>query len=157
VMPGPDGKPHGLRVLVPTVNDLHRQAARITYTELRGPGVAVVHVPGVPVEGVDDMNTYDSMGNLETMPPTPGHPHGAIVVGNEPSREFLTFFRSQGELFEAGLLTLDDHVLHLPDFAVFVGADNDQRFLRGQSIGRVGDDEGSRTEMVLDAQNKAAE
>ena len=120
VMPGPDGKPHGLRVLVPTVNDLHRQAARVAYTRLRGPGVAVVHVPGVPVEGIDDMNTYDSMGNLETMPPTPGHPQGTIVVGNTPSREILTFFRSQGAqdvvTVDTGWLTIG----HVDEFIQFV-------------------------------------
>ncbi|MBL7253460.1 protein-arginine deiminase family protein [Paractinoplanes lichenicola] len=120
VMPGPDGKPHGQRVLVPTVNDLHRQAARITYTELRGPDVAVVHVPGVPVAGIDDMNTYDSMGNLETMPPTPGHPHGTIVVGNTPSREILTFFRSQGAqqivTVDTGWLTIG----HVDEFIQFL-------------------------------------
>lgn len=120
VMPGPNGKPHGLRVLVPTVNDLHRQAARITYTRLRGPGVAVVHVPGVPAEGLDDMNTYDSMGNVETMPPTPGHPHGTIVVGNTPSRELLTFFRSQGAqdvvTVDTGWLTIG----HVDEFIQFL-------------------------------------
>ena len=95
VMPGPDGRPHGMRVLIPSINELHRQSARVAYTELRGPDVAVVHVPGVPIAGVDDANTYDSMGNVETMPPTPGHPHGTIVIGGTPSPEIVTFFRSQ--------------------------------------------------------------
>ncbi|XVU28621.1 protein-arginine deiminase family protein [Actinoplanes sp. CA-054009] len=110
----------GMRVLIPSVNDLHRQAARVTYTRLRGPGVAVVHIPGVPVSTTDDDNTYDSMGNLETIPPTPGHPHGTIVVGGEPSAQILTFLRSQGA---QDVVTVDTSWLsvgHVDEFIQFL-------------------------------------
>jgi protein-arginine deiminase len=35
------------------------------------------------------------MGNLETMPPTPGRPHGTVVFGGDPSPEIVGFFRAQ--------------------------------------------------------------
>ncbi|GAA0587106.1 hypothetical protein GCM10010172_85240 [Paractinoplanes ferrugineus] len=80
---------HPMRVLIPSVNQAHRQAARITYTALRGRDVGVVHIPTVPVAGVGDDNTYDSMGNLETVP------DGRIVLGGTPSPEVVTFLRAQ--------------------------------------------------------------
>ena len=123
VMPGADGRPHGMRVLLPSVNDLHRQAARITYTQLRGPDVGVVHVPGRPVAAIDDDNTYDSMGNVETEPPGPGHPHGRIVVGGTPSAEILTFLRSQGA---QDVVTVDTGWLsvgHVDEFVQFLPVD----------------------------------
>ncbi|MEU4236275.1 protein-arginine deiminase family protein [Actinoplanes sp. NPDC026619] len=83
---------HAMRVLIPSVNQAHRVAARVTYTELRGPDVGVVHIPTVPVDGIDDLNTYDSMGNLET------EPDGRIVLGGTPSPEVVTFLRAQGAL-----------------------------------------------------------
>lgn len=95
VMPGLNGGQHGMRVLIPSVNDMHRQAARITYTQLKGPDVAVVHVSAVPRADIDDTNTYDSMGNLETMPPTPGRPNGTVLFGGDPSPEIVGFFRAQ--------------------------------------------------------------
>ncbi|GIF23143.1 protein-arginine deiminase [Actinoplanes tereljensis] len=123
VMPGLDGRPHGMRVLLPSVSDLHRQAARVTYTDLKGPDVAVAHVPGVPAGvGTLDDSTYDSMGNLETMPPTPGHPHGTIVMGGTPSAEIVTFLRSQGAqdvvMVDTGFLAVG----HLDEFVQFLPA-----------------------------------
>ncbi|MET8277948.1 protein-arginine deiminase family protein [Micromonospora sp. NPDC005174] len=114
---------NGMRVLVPSVNDRHRQAARAAYTQLRGRDVAVVHIADVPQADSDDDNTYDSMGNLETMPPTPGHPNGTIVVGGTPSARVMTFFRAQGAqdvvTVDTGWLTVG----HVDEFIQFLPVD----------------------------------
>ncbi len=107
---------HAMRVLVASVNQAHRIAARITYTRLRGPDVGVVHIPTVPVEGIDDMNTYDSMGNVETVP------DGRIVIGGRPSSELVTFFRSQGAQPVAIVDTTWLEVGHVDEFIQFLPA-----------------------------------
>ncbi|GIG03144.1 hypothetical protein Cci01nite_82370 [Catellatospora citrea] len=105
-MPGPDGRPHGIRVLIKTANDTHRVSARVVFTDLAGPGVAALHIGHEPVvdeDGGNSYDTYDSMGNLETIPPTPGHPSGQIIVGGDgvagspagPAKELLGLLRAQ--------------------------------------------------------------
>ncbi|GAA0466825.1 hypothetical protein Ade02nite_93370 [Paractinoplanes deccanensis] len=110
----------GMRVLIPSVNDQHRQAARVAYTQLKGPDVAVAHVPGVPVPETDDDNTYDSMGNLETMPPTPGHPNGTVVVGGKPSAQIVAFLRAQGAQEVVTVDTSWLNVGHVDEFIQFL-------------------------------------
>ena len=126
-MPGPDGRPHGMRVLINSLNDMHRVASRITFTQLAGPDVAAVHIELVPAEGVLDDNTFDSMGNLETVPPTAGHRAGQIVVGGGnrdgsigPAPEMLGFLRAQQT---QGVIQVDTSWLsigHVDEFVQFV-------------------------------------
>jgi len=104
---------HGLRVLIPSVNDLHRQAARDIYTQLKGRDVAVVHIPGVPVPETDDYNSYDSMGNLETTP------DGTVIMGGQPSASIVTFLRAQGTkvvMVDTGWLSIG----HVDEFVQFL-------------------------------------
>jgi protein-arginine deiminase len=109
---------HGMRVLLTSTDSLHRQSARAAYTQLAGPDVAAIHV-----EHAFDPNEkegYTSLGNLETIPPTPGRPLGQIVVGGEPAPEVMTLLRSQGA---QDPLVLDSTWLtvgHVDEFVQFV-------------------------------------
>ncbi|GHJ39757.1 protein-arginine deiminase family protein [Streptomyces sp. TS71-3] len=127
-IPGAGGKPQGMHVLIGSVNDNRRVASRVAFTELAGHDVAAVHIEHVPTE--DENSSYDSMGNLETIPPTPGHPAGQIVVGGAgyapgrtgPASEVLTLLRSQGMQDPLSLDTSWLSVGHIDEFVQFVPA-----------------------------------
>ncbi|MGC4943896.1 protein-arginine deiminase family protein [Kribbella sp. DT2] len=127
-IPGPGGKPHGMKVLLGSVNDSRRVGSRVIFTELAGADVAAVHVEHVPVPEEND--SYDSMGNLETIPPTPGHPVGRIVIGGDgfdhgktgPAPEMLTLLKSQGMQDPLALDTSWLTVGHVDEFLQFVPA-----------------------------------
>ncbi|MCS0601984.1 protein-arginine deiminase domain-containing protein [Streptomyces sp. LP11] len=127
-VPGRDGRPHGMRVLITSVNDDRRVATRTAFTELAGHDVAAVHIGHVP--DVDENSSYDSMGNLETVPPSPGNPHGRIVIGgdgtapgkNGPAPEMLAFLRAQGTQDPVSLDTSWLTVGHVDEFVQFLPA-----------------------------------
>ncbi|MFF0516506.1 protein-arginine deiminase family protein [Streptomyces sp. NPDC004250] len=124
--PGRNGRPHGMRVLITSVNDDRRIAARTTFTELAGPDVAAVHISHVP--DTDENNSYDSMGNLETVPPSPGNPQGRIVIGGDgfgpgrisPAPEMLAFLRAQGLQDPVSLDTSWLAIGHVDEFIQFL-------------------------------------
>ncbi|MEU5090078.1 protein-arginine deiminase family protein [Streptomyces sp. NPDC021356] len=125
-IPGPDGRPHGMRVLITSVNDDRRVAARTAFTELAGHDVAAVHISHVP--DVNENSSYDSMGNLETVPPSPGNPHGRVVIGGNglapgesgPAPEMLSFLRAQGMQDPISLDTSWLTIGHVDEFVQFL-------------------------------------
>lgn len=125
-IPGPGGKPQGMKVLLGSVNDSRRVGSRVIFTELAGADVAAVHVEHVPVPEEND--SYDSMGNLETIPPTPGHPVGRIVLGGDgfdhgktgPAPEMVTLLKSQGMQDPLALDTSWLTVGHVDELLQFV-------------------------------------
>jgi protein-arginine deiminase len=127
-IPGPGGKPQGMKVLLRSVNDSRRLGSRVIFTELAGADVAGVHVEHVP--SPDENESYDSMGNLETIPPTPGHPAGRIVIGGDgfdhgktgPAPEMVTLLKSQGMQDPLALDTSWLTVGHVDEFLQFVPA-----------------------------------
>jgi protein-arginine deiminase len=86
--PGADGKP----IATP------RPAGRLIYRDLRGPDVGVVQeLSPVASSGLDDL--LNMGGNLESLPPYAGYPHGRIVYGSgerHPDPAFITMVTSQG-------------------------------------------------------------
>ncbi|GAA0592792.1 hypothetical protein HPO96_05865 [Kribbella sandramycini] len=127
-IPGPGGKPQGLKVLIGSANDDRRVASRVMFTELAGPDVAGVHVEHVPVS--TENSSYDSMGNLETIPSTPQYPNGRIVIGGDgfapgktgPAPEMLTLLKSQGKQDPISLDTSWLTIGHVDEFIHFVPA-----------------------------------
>ncbi|MEU4191876.1 protein-arginine deiminase family protein [Kribbella sp. NPDC026611] len=123
-MPGPDGRPQGMKVLIGSANDDRRVASRVIFTELAGPGVAAVHVEHVP--SPDENSSYDSMGNLETIPATPQYPNGRIVIGGDgtpahgPAPEMLTLLKSQGVQDPISVDTSWLTIGHVDEFIQFV-------------------------------------
>ncbi|MEV6285823.1 protein-arginine deiminase family protein [Kribbella sp. NPDC051770] len=125
-IPGPGGKPQGMKVLLGSVNDSRRVGSRVIFTELAGADVAAVHVEHVPVP--EENESYDSMGNLETIPATPQHPVGRIVIGGDgfehgktgPASEMTTLLKSQGMQNPLGLDTSWLTVGHVDEFLQFV-------------------------------------
>jgi len=87
-LPGPDGKP----IATP------RPAGRLLYRDLRGPGVGVVQeLSPVASSGLNDL--LNMGGNLESLPPYAGYPHGRIVYGSgsrHPDPAFIKLVTSQG-------------------------------------------------------------
>ncbi|MDX6260983.1 MAG: protein-arginine deiminase, partial [Kribbellaceae bacterium] len=86
--PGADGKP----IATP------RPAGRLIYRDLRGPDVGVVQeLSPVASSGLDDL--LNMGGNIESLPPYAGYPHGRIVYGSgarHPDPAFITMVTSQG-------------------------------------------------------------
>lgn len=127
-MPGLGGKPQGMKVLLGSVNDDHRVASRTMFTDLAGADVAAVHVEHVPTP--EENNSYDSMGNLETIPPTPQYPNGRVIVGGDgyapgktgPASEMLTLLNSQGVQDPISLDTSWLTIGHVDEFIQFVPA-----------------------------------
>ncbi|QKW24878.1 hypothetical protein HUT11_01030 [Streptomyces seoulensis] len=127
-VPGRNGRPHGMRVLITSVNDDRRIATRTAFTELAGHDVAAVHISHVP--DVDENSSYDSMGNLETVPPSPGNPHGRVVIGGDglapgksgPAPEMLSFLRAQGMQDPVSLDTSWLTIGHVDEFVQFLPA-----------------------------------
>lgn len=126
-MPGPGGRAQGMKVLLGSVNDDRRVGSRVIFTQLAGHDVAAVHTEHVPVLDPFENSSYDSMGNLETIPSTAGHPNGQIVIGGDgidhktgPAAEMVTLLESQGV---QDLLAVDTSWLsigHVDEFVQFV-------------------------------------
>ncbi|MEV4310898.1 protein-arginine deiminase family protein [Actinocrispum sp. NPDC049592] len=114
-----------MRVLIPSVNNSRRIGARTAWTEFAGPDVAAIHVPHAFT--LNEHESLDSMGNLETVPPRPGSPLGRIIVGEGepgegPAPEMLTFLRSQGVQNPLVLDTSWLDVGHVDEFIQFLPA-----------------------------------
>ncbi|GAA0959848.1 hypothetical protein GCM10009554_74100 [Kribbella koreensis] len=124
-MPGPGGQQQSMKVLLGSVNDSRRVGSRVIFTELAGHDVAAVHTEHVPVLDPFENESYDSMGNLETMPPTPGHPNGQLVIGGDghksgPATEMLTLLKSQGVQNPIDVDTSWLSIGHVDEFIQFV-------------------------------------
>ena len=126
-IPGPGGVPHGMKVLLGSVNDDRRVGSRVIFTELAGHDVAAVHTEHEPVLDPFENSSYDSMGNLETIPPTPGHPVGQIVIGGDgtdhktgPASEMVTLLKSQGRQDPIAMDTSWLTIGHVDEFIQFV-------------------------------------
>jgi protein-arginine deiminase len=126
-IPGPGGKPQGMKVLLGSVNDDRRVGSRVIFTDLAGHDVAAVHTEHVPVLDPIENSSYDSMGNLETIPATPGHPVGQIVMGGDgldhktgPASELVTLLKSQGQQDPIAVDTSWLTIGHVDEFIQFV-------------------------------------
>ncbi|WP_405056731.1 protein-arginine deiminase domain-containing protein [Kribbella sp. NBC_01505] len=125
-IPGPGGKPQGMKLLIGSVNDDRRVASRIIFTELAGADIGGVHVEHVPVPF--ENSSYDSMGNLETIPATSSYPNGRVVIGGDglvhgktgPAPEMLTLLKSQGLQDPIPLDTSWLTIGHVDEFIQFV-------------------------------------
>ncbi|TVL89467.1 protein-arginine deiminase family protein [Streptomyces sp. SAJ15] len=76
-----------------------RRAGRLLFRDLRGPDVGVVQQYTADRDaGVDDLLNFT--GNVESLPPYPGHPRGRVVYGategRHPDPSFTTLLRAQG-------------------------------------------------------------
>ncbi|MEI5103490.1 protein-arginine deiminase domain-containing protein [Streptomyces sp. PmtG] len=136
-MPGPDGKPRTMRVLIRSAQ-LDRPAGRELFEKLRGPDVGVVQVGKA---GANEEWTLNSMGNLETIPPyklgNKSYPAGRIIQGyrkdngSKPATSMRTFLKSQGVQAPLLLDTSWLSVGHVDEFVQFLPADTE----RGWRIG----------------------
>jgi protein-arginine deiminase len=132
-IPGPGGTPHGMHVLINSVNDARRVASRDVFTDLVGHDVAAVHTEHA--FDPEEDSSLDSMGNLETIPAAPGHPNGRIVLGQDtglpdsdgPAPEILTMLRSQGQQDPIMLDTSWLDVGHVDEFLQFVPVPSSRR------------------------------
>ncbi|MFF0339312.1 protein-arginine deiminase family protein [Kribbella sp. NPDC004875] len=99
------GGPHTLRILIRSGNvwdlpeaDTPRPAGRLLYRDLRGPDVGVVQeLADKASPGLDDL--LNMGGNIESLPPYAGYPHGRIVYGSgerHPDPGFITMVTGQG-------------------------------------------------------------
>ncbi|MGW4202765.1 protein-arginine deiminase domain-containing protein [Streptomyces sp. NPDC004726] len=127
-MPGPDGKPRAIRVMIRSAQP-GRDSGRELYEKMRGPGVGVIQVDGVrDTEG----GTLDSMGNLETIPPHThkgkNYPVGRIImghqpdIGDKPAKAMSDFLSAQGMQSPLLLDTSWLHVGHVDEFIQFLPA-----------------------------------
>ncbi|TCC11626.1 protein-arginine deiminase family protein [Kribbella soli] len=99
------GGPHTMRILIRSGNvwevpgaDTPRPAGRLLYRDLRGPDIGIVQqLADKASPGLDDL--LNMGGNLESLPPYGGYPHGRIVYGSgerHPDPGFITMVTSQG-------------------------------------------------------------
>jgi len=99
------GGPHPMRILIRSGNvwdvpgtATPRPAGRLLYRDLRGPDVGIVQeLSKTASPGLDDL--LNMGGNLESLPPYDGYPHGRIVYGSgerHPDPGFLTMVTGQG-------------------------------------------------------------
>ncbi|WP_427887464.1 protein-arginine deiminase family protein [Kribbella sp. GL6] len=100
------GGPHTMRILIRSGNvwdmpaaNTPRPAGRLLYRDLRGPDVGVVQeLAGQASSGSNDL--LNMGGNLESLPPYAGYPHGRLLYGamaeRHPDAGFLTMLTSQG-------------------------------------------------------------
>ncbi|MGZ0149996.1 protein-arginine deiminase family protein [Kribbella sp. WER1] len=99
------GGPHTMRILIRSGNvwdlpaaDTPRPSGRLLYRDLRGPDVGVVQQLGDKASpGLDDL--LNMGGNIESLPPYAGYPHGRIVYGSgarHPDAGFITMVTGQG-------------------------------------------------------------
>ncbi|MFI6923153.1 protein-arginine deiminase family protein [Nonomuraea spiralis] len=107
-MPAPGGI-RVMRVLVRSGNVLDlgadtaptpRPMARLLFRELRGPGVAVVQqLTLTRRDHLTDLR--NSTGNVESLPPYAGHPHGRLVYGTgrtrRPDPAFVRLLTGMGQ------------------------------------------------------------
>jgi protein-arginine deiminase len=126
-MPGLGGQQQSMKVLLGSVNDSRRVGSRVIFTELAGHDVAAVHTEHVPVMEPFENDSYDSMGNLETIPATPGHSNGQIVIGGDgldhktgPAAEMVTMLKSQGKQDPVAVDTSWLSIGHVDEFVQFV-------------------------------------
>lgn len=125
-VPGPNG-PQSMRVLVRSDQD--RVAAHLGLYDIAGPDLAVTAVR--LLKGDDDHPegrglTYNSFGNLETIPPIKGFPSGRQVVGGSidkkigPSDVTIDLLKAQGVQDPIWLDVTWLAVGHLDEFISFV-------------------------------------
>ncbi|MGW7681210.1 protein-arginine deiminase family protein [Kribbella sp. NPDC054772] len=99
------GSAHTMRILIRSGNvwdlpdtDTPRPAGRLLYRDLRGPDVGIVQeLADKASPGLDDL--LNMGGNIESLPPYAGYPHGRIVYGSgerHPDPAFITMVTSQG-------------------------------------------------------------
>ncbi|WP_350280102.1 protein-arginine deiminase family protein [Kribbella sp. HUAS MG21] len=99
------GGPQTLRILIRSGNvwdfdgtATPRPAGRLLFRDLRGPDVGIVQeLADKASPGLDDL--LNMGGNIETLPPYDGYPHGRIVYGSgarRPDPGFITMVTSQG-------------------------------------------------------------
>ncbi|MEU4196514.1 protein-arginine deiminase family protein [Kribbella sp. NPDC026611] len=99
------GGPHTMRILIRSGNvwdiggtSTPRPAGRLLYRDLRGPDVGIVQeLAATASDSLDDL--LNMGGNLESLPPYAGYPHGRIVYGSgerHPDPGFITMVKSQG-------------------------------------------------------------
>ncbi|NUR98100.1 MAG: hypothetical protein HOV67_22950, partial [Kribbellaceae bacterium] len=78
--------------------DTPRPSGRLLYRDLRGPDVGIVQeLAGTAAPGLDDL--LNMGGNIESLPPYAGYPHGRIVYGSgerHPDAGFITMVTGQG-------------------------------------------------------------
>ncbi|RJQ70521.1 hypothetical protein D5S17_29195 [Pseudonocardiaceae bacterium YIM PH 21723] len=94
-MPGPGGVPRVMRVALKAPNYDRRGRGREWFGQ-RGPGVAIVQTP--PSGDTTRDFSVNSTGNLESLPPYPGHPLGRPFYGSakrEVDPVFQTLLKSQ--------------------------------------------------------------
>lgn len=129
-MPGPQGRPISIRVLLRSAQST-RQAGRQAFETLRGKGVGAFQPTGPGAFGFREIN---SGGNIETIPPYTSaktgrrYAAGRVVTGKHheelPADAMLTFLRSQGLqdplILETGWLAIG----HVDEFLSFLPADN---------------------------------
>ncbi|WBQ05630.1 protein-arginine deiminase family protein [Kribbella sp. CA-293567] len=75
-----------------------RPAGRLLYRDLRGPDIGIVQeLSAVPSDGLNDL--LNMGGNIESLPPYAGYPHGRVVYGAEsrrPDAGFIKLVTGQG-------------------------------------------------------------
>ncbi|MGK5637702.1 protein-arginine deiminase family protein [Streptomyces sp. URMC 126] len=104
-----------------------RRAGRLLYRDLRGPGVGIVQQYTARRDaGADEPLNFT--GNIESLPPYPGHPRGRILYGGtaerHPDPSFVTLLRSQGAQEPLALDTSWLVVGHVDETVHVVRADN---------------------------------
>ncbi|KUJ65956.1 hypothetical protein ACZ90_41635 [Streptomyces albus subsp. albus] len=104
-----------------------RRAGRLLFRDLRGPDVGVVQQYTTDRDaGTDELLNFT--GNLEALPPYPGHPHGRTLygatAGRHPDRSFTTMLRAQGAQRPVVLDTSWLMVGHVDETVHVVRADN---------------------------------
>jgi protein-arginine deiminase len=143
-MPGPDGKPHTMRLILRTAGENRdispfddaikdyplRMASRVIFEQLRGPDSGGLQV--FDPNGAVESDTLDSFGNLEVIPPHAGadatpYPHGRVMIGHAPhytsDAAIRRMFESQGVQPPLYLDTSWLLVGHVDEFLSFIPAD----------------------------------
>jgi protein-arginine deiminase len=133
-MPGPNGKPISVRVIVRTAQST-RTAGRQVLTKMRSRGVGAYQPSGKGYFGFREIN---SGGNIETIPPYASkstgvkYPVGRIITGKHhdllPAETMLKFYESQKLqhplILETGWLFIG----HVDEFVSFLPANNSLGF-----------------------------
>ncbi|MDT3399737.1 protein-arginine deiminase family protein [Streptomyces sp. B1866] len=134
--PLPGGGAHTLRILLRSPNYWAsgdgraaslRRAGRLLFRDWRGPDVGVVQQYTADRDpGVDELQNFT--GNVESVPPFPGHPQGRILYGatprRHPDRSFTALLAAQGAQSPVVLDTSWLLVGHVDETVHVVRADN---------------------------------